>query len=514
MLLRLIVLIIYGVGCYFLQNYFRRNPPEFSKEYVYPESRMPQALYRLAVPLLGPVLGFMWLDIAPISPLLTILFFIVLPLCFAFLPWLWHVKLMNLIPLLLSIVALLCFLLFASLIWILLGGTFGGKLGAPLLLIPMIVFMLLPPLFMAFVVYMWAPDMLPLTAEEKQTHHQDTLELLIGFFTTYPKPSVAVVDGEIQHKIKGNPFLGSGPGLVITEPENTVVLRGGFDIKGIIGPGVIFTEKGQVTYQALDLQRQFRSTRIDALTRDGIQVEVPCGTSFQIDSGQAAVQIGEPWPYRKSAAFTALFASEVDPEGKTPLEAHEVNSWKELTMQAALHKLRQIVASYSLDELYSTTLAPSEKLTRLKMGKEVRDFVERELPQKGIQVLSAGVGNKIIPTDPNVVKQRIETWKANWIRKTMHNEGVAKADYMEQMGRVRSNILNEMLLSLIQQSQALENAGGTISTSLITLRLLETLENMARDPQIQPLLLDSTLPYLRSLRQRALEGQGKPGGAR
>ena len=116
---------------------------------------------------------------------------------------------MNLIPLLLSIVALLCFLLFASLIWILLGGTFGGKLGAPLLLIPMIVFMLLPPLFMAFVVYMWAPDMLPLTAEEKQTHHQDTLELLIGFFTTYPKPSVAVVDGEIQHKIKGNPFLGS-----------------------------------------------------------------------------------------------------------------------------------------------------------------------------------------------------------------------------------------------------------------------------------------------------------------
>ena len=49
MLLRLIVLIIYGVGCYFLQNYFRRNPPEFSKEYVYPESRMPQALYRLAV---------------------------------------------------------------------------------------------------------------------------------------------------------------------------------------------------------------------------------------------------------------------------------------------------------------------------------------------------------------------------------------------------------------------------------------------------------------------------------
>jgi hypothetical protein len=47
MLLRLIVLLHMGLGCYLLQKYFRRNPPEFNKKYIRHARRISLALYRL-----------------------------------------------------------------------------------------------------------------------------------------------------------------------------------------------------------------------------------------------------------------------------------------------------------------------------------------------------------------------------------------------------------------------------------------------------------------------------------
>jgi len=506
MLLRFIILLGYGIGSYFLQRYFQRNPPECSESYVFPERRPALVLLRIAGPLLGPILGFMWMDLAPFTPILTILLFITLPLVFVFLPWLWRAKLMSLLTFLIYAMMLFFLILFTALIWLLLGGKLD--LTHMLVLLPMLIFMLVPPAFAVFLFNLWAPEVLPLTKKEQQEHRKEAQQLLTSFFTTYPKPSIVVVEGETQTRVKGNAFRGSGPGLVITEPENAVVLRSGYEIKGIIGPGTVFTDKAQVVCNVLDLQRQFRSTKFEALTRDGIRVRVPCGSAFQIDSGQNTLQIGEPWPYRKSAAYSALFSGEVNPEGKTPLDAHEADSWKDIPLQMATHRLQQMIANLSLDDLYSTKLDPHATLTRITIGKEARELVKKELGDKGIQIIGGGVGNKIVPVDPEVTKQRVETWKARWIQETMRNKGAAEVKHLETMERIRSKVLNELILSLVQQADTLAQAGEEISGTLITLRLLERLEDMAHDPNVTPLLTDSTFPMLGSLQQYTAKNRG------
>ena len=186
-----------------------------------------------------------------------------------------------------------------------------------------------------------------------------------------------------------------------------------------------------------------------------------------------------------------------------------------MPLQAASHKLQQVVARYSLDELYSTNPASDKGLKRLSIAKEVREFVIQEMLNRGIQVTGGGVGNKIVPTDPDVVKQRVEAWKANWICKTMMNQGATKVNYTKQMERVRSNLLRELLENIKPQVEGLREAreaGEKISANIVVLRLIEMLEGLAHDPQVKPLLPESTLPFLDTLHQRALESQKTSGG--
>ena len=65
--------------------------------------------------------------------------------------------------------------------------------------------------------------------------------------------------------------------------------------------------------------------------------------------------------------------------------------------------------------------------------------------------------------------------------------------------------MEELNYSLRQQSDMLQAAGPDTSMLLITLRLLETLEGIARDPLIEPLLPESTQSVLATLRRRTLE---------
>ena len=69
-------------------------------------------------------------------------------------------------------------------------------------------------------VLMWVSDLVPL--DDDQEHRWLTAaKLFVGFYTTFPKPVWVIEDGKAETRIRGNHFLGFGPGWLMTEPEKT-----------------------------------------------------------------------------------------------------------------------------------------------------------------------------------------------------------------------------------------------------------------------------------------------------
>ncbi len=383
--------------------------------------------------------------------------------------------------------------------------------------LPLAMAALVPPLFLIHIIRHWSVELFPLgkepvedTDEQMSWSPEDrrlAAQYLIGFFTILPKPTHVVVNGNLKNRIKGHTFLGTGPGMVISELANIVAVRSSAGFKRFVGPGgeFISVKAADIPYEVMDLQKQFRVTRIEAMTRDGILISVPCSSMFKIDAGNKQFRIGKSWPYRERGAFLALHAAqEVNPAGKSFLDENDAVSWKELPLNTATPKLEQLVARYTLDELYATKKAfPLTTLPRKDITKELRSYVREKMDEVGIAILRGGVGAALIPKNERVVKQRVDTWKAGWAEKLEVQEGKASAVYLKESERVRVRILNE----LIELAHELGETSAENKRVLLAARLLEMLENIARNPEMERLLPEQRVGDVKEEERRILQDE-------
>ena len=444
MLLRFIVLAGYVAAFVALRTYLRDHPPRFEGKYVYQFTRLREALVRMWGLLLWPLLGLMWVGTMDIPALIIVSLSLLIPLDI-FLVFLTAVgvleppsrsiidRLFSWIPAVASIfVTLLIFLVLPRYTF-----SFWQFMA-------FLAFVTIPPALAVILVMVIAPNLIP-TAPDQPRQVSQKLQHFTGFFTTFPKPSWTVEDGAIKTRIKGNPFFGVGPGWLMTEPENLVVIKDSANIQRIVGPGVFFTKPMESPHEVIDLRNQIRLTRIKARTQDGIEVNLPISSLFRIDPGYKTISLEglknhEPWPYRNQRdIYQIVFYEEVDPTGKTPLEAHQVRPWDDIPLKAAINRVKQVIPDYSLEQLYSIdpktgTVDPETgkldpetgDLTRTTIGLTVRENVKATVEPLGFQILGGGIGNKVTPTDPNVIKQHVEIWKASWISK-VHGLGDRRA---------------------------------------------------------------------------------------
>ncbi len=493
MLLRLLFFLLYIVGFGLPLLYLFKYRPQ-SEGFVDPTSRLLRALLRMWGVWVWPLPGLLWLGVLPLPAPLIIIFSIFIPPLFylAFLIWTKVFKFVTVLPfvalvLLFDVVALPFLLVYA----------------APLLQeLLFLLFVSFPPLLSVLLFTWWAAELVPMEPDEPDRVRK-ACSLLVGLFTTYPKTTWMVKDGNVQSVIRGNPFLGAGPGWVITEPENVVAIKAGSNISRIVGPGVIFTGATEMVHSVLDLRQQIRITRVDAITKDGVGVRVPLSSIFCINPGEdGQVRLNEPWPYRKSDAYKVFFAAaEVNPEGKTPLDASETRPWEDLPLRIAVPRLKQAVMEYTLDELYDAGM--DNPIPRSTLGGQVRSIVKDELEPKGFKIQGGGVGNKVVPLNDKVVAQRIEAWKARWVREIMAKKGAVQAERFRKLTLVRSQALAKLLESMIKQMQVLHDEDDRFVANLRAYWLLESLQHMASTPEIQPLLPDSAALVLEDLRKQA-----------
>ena len=365
-----------------------------------------------------------------------------------------------------------------------------------------LLFILAPPTVATFLLFEWAADILPLLPQQEEGH-RNALALIMGFYSGYPKPVQRIIKGRVKTLVKGSTLGGLGPGWLMTEPDNAVVLKGRTEIRRIVGPGGIFTQADEVPYEILDLRQQIRKMELQAITRDGIKVNLQVSIVFQIQPGHHTLHFGRPWPYTRDAAWRIVFAAEVNPKGRTPLDAHLSHPWSDIPLEVAQSIIQQTIINYTLDELYGAhdqTIPP-----RQAISEHTRARLAEQLEPKGFHIASCAIGI-ITPVDPAVTEQRIRTWKARWVRQLVTWQGAAQARRFEHFATIQNRARIDLLSRFIEATHAaIQQSEQNTAWNLVAYNLLENMERLAQEPEIQNYLPETALPALEELRRRVTQ---------
>lgn len=368
--------------------------------------------------------------------------------------------------------------------------------------VPVFLLFVIPaPLLAAWLLYAWALKVIPTDVEEEAPLRK-ALTLLFGFFSGSPKPSALIHRGKVRPTIAGS-LDGVGTGWLLTEPENVAVLKGRSEIRRIVGPGVAFTHQGESVHSVLDLRPQLRTVTLQAITRDGIKVCVTVTLVFQIAAGRRTLYLMHPWPYARDAIWRAVLATEVNPAGRTPVDAHISRPWSDLPLEMVRHILPQILIEFPLDDLYE--IAPEQLPPRQEIGARLQHRLAEQLEPLGFSIETCALG-VIAPVEAEVTRQRIAAWQARWIGQLMAWQGAAQARRFAHFAAIRNQARMDLLSHLIEATNAtLQQTGGDVQKNLVAYHLLESLEHIARDPEIQTFLPESAAPALSGLRERLEE---------
>ncbi len=522
-IIRLIILVIYITLTIAINRRLRAMTPlRRLQSYPEPEAHAPLVLKNFVLVLLWPLLWLMWWgwgNAGLVSFIALLLFFAGLTFL-SWMPWLVWTGFLDVFS--------------AVLLGILSAGLTAPAVLIATQLIPtqaMALSLLLPALF-AVLPMLWAqlvlltmgPVWLPLRPEFVRKHRREIATWYTALVMGYYRPVWAIENGKIVTRLEGDRFNGRGPSWVIPEPHNIVVLTSGSGITGVDGPEPFLT-MGNMPFEVLDLREQIRGERVRARTSNGIELEVPISTLFRVQ-GSENVRLGEPWPYRKGSAYTALFAAEVDGTNDSPIEGRKARPWDSLALDLAKSHVRRRLTEYHLDDIFP--VRPELDVEKLGLPRatiasdvrqEVVGTINRIVPDltaemvqqlgddmvsRGLAITGGGIGNRIVPVDPQIVKQRIEVWKAKWMARAMQRQAQAEARRYELLEKARQSVLDELLRTLAKEYDRVHTQDPQKTSALLAARLLDTLDQIAHDTQVQAVTPESSREAVRLIRQRVM----------
>lgn len=353
-------------------------------------------------------------------------------------------------------------------------------------------------------------------------------------------PAISIIDGEIQ-KRKGEEQK-SGPGVILLDTASAAVLKRPTRFIRAIGPGVVFTRRGEFVSPdtVVDLhlhkqtigpslnasispfadrgkketvaeyqtrQRERNDTR--ALTRDGIEVVSTITVYFRLESnpGEGNTQFG----YRPSSVEKAILGQNIDLN--LPIDAADrIRRWDWLPAYLAADVWREYLGKFTLDELFQRNAGATgamkailkavrsrlmdERTPKLNdFGAETGEFEEsREmklLKKRGIQVTRVEIYNlKLLDEVENLLVQR---WNATWLNRARQDRVLVdrQRDYVIQQGQGEAHL---HVAESASQSFAPLSPNDLLDGREILKRLLRgNLEQCERDSALHSLTTDEII---------------------
>jgi regulator of protease activity HflC (stomatin/prohibitin superfamily) len=243
------------------------------------------------------------------------------------------------------------------------------------------------------------------------------------------------------------------------------------------GPGFTLLFKKEKPTQLIDLRKQLRRQPVKATTRDGISLETTVTVIFRVRQEAVDVSGSEPYPYDKEAIFHICYSSSIDAQDR-------LRSWTEQVAPRAAALLVNELGRRTLDDLYTPETAGAGPLDAIKA--RILQTLQRELDASGIEVLVVGVDSLALP--PVVIEQRIKTWQADWQRRITLQQAAGDAEAVRRIKKARARAQIEIIENITQNIDSVRRAGDADLSNIITLRMIEALEEALSSASLQALI--------------------------
>jgi len=363
----------------------------------------------------------------------------------------------------------------------------GGLLGLLLITIPCLALFWIG-------MYRIAAYILPLSDAKAQ--RRSTFRSLLSFTMGTNYPFSVAQECKLEERVKGDVYrqFFSGPGVLITRADQTAFRADGVKVLDIAEPGVTFTQSLELPPKVVDLRPQLRSFTVEALTKDGIPIQVLTFVPFRIQRDGKEPELGKAYPFRKRAVFEAMTKRPVE-RGASDEDTYE-HEWNvDLIEMIGTRVIQDLICQYRVDELCA---ADSGRDPRLEIITQLQATMKKEMQAFGIEVMGGGISN-LIPRDESIVARRVENWRTAWVSDMLIQLSAGDAERRRQIEEKRVEAEAQVVLRL---GQVVEEClcDGPATEAALALRFVDCLGEIVSETENQwppPKALEATLNQLR-----------------
>jgi hypothetical protein len=214
-------------------------------------------------------------------------------------------------------------------------------------------------------------------------------------------------------------------------------------ISKVSGPGTVFTDESEAPVVIVDLRPQLRISKVDAITKDGINIPIVIFIAFAIDRenfadnfsvGTKSYEIDHrkgTFPYSSSRVRSVLNSTGVN--------------WDDWAVDQVEQVARQVVAGRSVDELW---LPRKDRLgisALDEIGDELKELLSPKLAKAGINLFAARIVNYELDNEDQVVQQNLKAWASYWEQQIRKAEADIETIYEKEIKKARSYSLSNQL---------------------------------------------------------------------
>lgn len=377
------------------------------------------------------------------------------------------------------------------------------------------------------------------------------VERLLSTLGVSAGPAILVQNGQIiDHSTERQR---RGAGVILLDTASAAVLHNSSSFTRAVGPGLVFTNRFESIFSAVDLHTQIRRIgpmdddgdpetasaspedkaawrerrlQTSGLTRDGVEVIPQITAVFRLraEPGEGNTRFG----YRQESVWRAVAHQGIDPDAPPEPAARQV-AWDWLPVQMAADLWREYLRKYTFDELFEFPTHPvhspdgrtepyprrtvfetivHQMNARLsqdlvaeldEVGKPTgRTLSSREhllVLQRGLKIIHVSVGNLRFSKDP-IEKSLIDRWINTWLIRAREEERLINQQQAIEKARgqhiAREEFAGRVSRALYRRILPRPETAIPEPTLAETLELLlqGTLEGLHTSPELLPHLGD------------------------
>ncbi len=366
-----------------------------------------------------------------------------------------------------------------------------------------------------------------------------------------PGPAIVIQNGQIiDHS---NEHHRMGKGVILLDTASAAVLHDGSQFTQAVGPGLVFTERRESIYNAVDLHTQIRKIgpmekdgdpqtgegtaeekaawrerrlQTSGLTRDGVEVIPQITAVFRLRAlpGEGNTRFG----YNGDSVWRAISHQGVSADAPAGSSERQV-AWDWLPVQMAADLWREYLRKYTFEDLFEFPTHPvhspdgrtepfarrtvfetivqqmnlrlsQDLVTQLdEVGKPLgRTMSSREhmlLLQRGLKVLRVSVNNLRFSQDP-IEKSLIERWINTWMLRARAEERYINQQQAIEKARGQNTAREEFAAKISRplyrrlQPRAEANIPPPNLHESLELLMQGALEGIRSNPELLPQLTD------------------------